>query len=387
MSTRVPGGADVGTVDAVVGGGGGVETTEPGGATPVPVGAVPPDAAPLGDPVAPVAGAGAAPAPFDDPGADAAPSAVADGPGEGAIVSAHAPMLAPRRTVAPAATQASILPRGSWGIATSSDQSLMGVRGGTWSQSTGAPHGLPCPVVERLGPSSAMLGAIFEQFTERGRRVLVLAQEEARLLHHSFLGTEHILLGLLHEGESVAAQALAQLDISLEAARAKVDDLIGDAAGSGWTGSPGFTPRAKKVLELSLKEALQLGHQYIGTEHLLLGVVREGQGVGAQVLVSLGTDMVDVRKTVARLLHGSSPGAETGTATLRPPVRVPPVTTPLICSFCGRRQPETGRLVASGPAVICEHCIREWHERLDAAGEVPGHDTAAHLVEPPEEDL
>ena len=131
---------------------------------------------------------------------------------------------------------------------------------------------------------------MFERFTDRARRVLVLAQEEARLLNHNFIGTEHILLGLIHEGEGVAAKALESLGITLEAVREKVEETIGPA-GSSTTGSPPFTPRAKKVLELSLREALQLGHNYIGTEHMLLGLVREGEGVAVQVLVSLGADL------------------------------------------------------------------------------------------------
>jgi ATP-dependent Clp protease ATP-binding subunit ClpC len=144
---------------------------------------------------------------------------------------------------------------------------------------------------------------LFERFTDRARRVLVLAQEEARLLNHNFIGTEHILLGLIHEGEGVAAKALESLGISLEAVREKVEETIGPA-GSGTMGSPPFTPRAKKVLELSLREALQLGHNYIGTEHMLLGLVREGEGVAAQVLVSLGADLSRVRQQVIQLLSG-----------------------------------------------------------------------------------
>ena len=144
---------------------------------------------------------------------------------------------------------------------------------------------------------------MFERFTDRARRVLVLAQEEARLLNHSFIGTEHILLGLIHEGEGLAAKALESLGISLEAVREKVEETIGPA-GSAPTGSPPFTPRAKKVLELSLREALQLGHNYIGTEHMLLGLVREGEGVAAQVLVSLGADLPRVRQQVIQLLSG-----------------------------------------------------------------------------------
>ena len=144
---------------------------------------------------------------------------------------------------------------------------------------------------------------VFERFTDRARRVLVLAQEEARLLNHSFIGTEHILLGLIHEGEGVAAKALESLGISLEAVREKVDETIG-MAGTAPSSSPPFTPRAKKVLELSLREALQLGHSYIGTEHLLLGLVREGEGVAATVLVSLGADLGRVRQQVIQLITG-----------------------------------------------------------------------------------
>ena len=146
---------------------------------------------------------------------------------------------------------------------------------------------------------------MFERFTDRGRRVLVLAQEQARLLDHNFIGTEHILLGLIDEGEGVAAKALAALGIHLEAVRVKVAETVGPA-GSSATGSPPFTPRAKKVLELSLREALQLGHKYIGTEHLLLGLVREGEGVAVQVLIGLGADLSRVRQQVILLLSGHS---------------------------------------------------------------------------------
>src|SRR6476660_1297997 len=154
---------------------------------------------------------------------------------------------------------------------------------------------------------------MFERFTDRARRVLVLAQEEARLLNHNFIGTEHILLGLIHEGEGVAAKALESLGVSLEAVREKVEGTIGPA-GSSTTGSPPVTPRANKVLELSLREALQLGHNYIGTEHMLLGLVREGEGVAAQVLVNLGADLSRVRQQVIQLLSGYSGGKEGASA-------------------------------------------------------------------------
>ena len=144
---------------------------------------------------------------------------------------------------------------------------------------------------------------MFERFTDRARRVVVLAQEEARLLNHSYIGTEHILLGLIHEGEGVAAKALESLGISLEAVRSQVEEIIGQG-GSSPSGHIPFTPRAKKVLELSLREALQLGHNYIGTEHILLGLIREGEGVAAQVLVKLGADLSRVRQQVIQLLSG-----------------------------------------------------------------------------------
>ncbi len=139
---------------------------------------------------------------------------------------------------------------------------------------------------------------------------MVLAQEEARLLNHSYIGTEHILLGLIHEGEGVAAKGLEALGISLEAVRAQVEEIIGQG-GSSPSGHIPFTPRAKKVLELSLREALQLGHNYIGTEHILLGLIREGEGVAAQVLVKLGADLGRVRQQVIQLLSGyQGPGGK-----------------------------------------------------------------------------
>jgi ATP-dependent Clp protease ATP-binding subunit ClpC len=151
---------------------------------------------------------------------------------------------------------------------------------------------------------------LFERFTDRARRVVVLAQEEARLLNHNYIGTEHILLGLIHEGEGVAAKALESLGISLEAVRSQVEEIIGQG-GSSPSGHIPFTPRAKKVLELSLREALQLGHNYIGTEHILLGLIREGEGVAAQVLVKLGADLSRVRQQVIQLLSGySGPGGQ-----------------------------------------------------------------------------
>ena len=153
---------------------------------------------------------------------------------------------------------------------------------------------------------------MFERFTDRARRVVVLAQEEARMLNHNYIGTEHILLGLIHEGEGVAAKALESLGISLDSVRSQVEEIIGQGQQAP-SGHIPFTPRAKKVLELSLREALQLGHNYIGTEHILLGLIREGEGVAAQVLVKLGADLNRVRQQVLQLLSGYQ-GKETSAA-------------------------------------------------------------------------
>ena len=217
---------------------------------------------------------------------------------------------------------------------------------------------------------------MFERFTDRARRVRVYAQEEAHLLSLGFLGTEHILLGLLHEGEGVAAQALTRLDISLEDVRRGVREVLGLPETVPAQSTP-FTPRAKKVLELSLREALQLGDSDIDTEHLLLGIVREGEGVGAEVLVSLGADLLRVRQTVIQLLRGPSP--EEATPEVHP---LSPLTSTvtarepgarlMACSFCGRQPPDTGRLVAGAEAFICEHCIRDWSEQLVAEQREPG---------------
>jgi ATP-dependent Clp protease ATP-binding subunit ClpC len=145
---------------------------------------------------------------------------------------------------------------------------------------------------------------MFERFTDRARRVVVLAQEEARMLNHDYIGTEHVLLALIHEGSGVAARALESLGITREAVRQQVEEIIGRGQQPARGGHIPFTPRAKKVLELSLREALQLGHNYIGTEHILLGLIREGEGVAAQVLLRLGAELNSVRRQVIKLLHG-----------------------------------------------------------------------------------
>jgi ATP-dependent Clp protease ATP-binding subunit ClpA len=144
---------------------------------------------------------------------------------------------------------------------------------------------------------------MFERFTDRARRVVVLAQEEARMLEHNYIGTEHLLLALIHEGEGVAAAALRALDVDLDTLRREVEALVGRGQQPPKGHIP-FTPRAKKVLELALRESVQLGHAYIGTEHLLLGIVREGEGPAAQVLQQRGIELNTVRQEVIRLLHG-----------------------------------------------------------------------------------
>jgi ATP-dependent Clp protease ATP-binding subunit ClpC len=143
---------------------------------------------------------------------------------------------------------------------------------------------------------------MFERFTDRARRVVVQAQEEARTLNHDYIGTEHILRGLIHEGGGTGAKALESLGISLDTVRQQVQEIIGQGQHAP-SGHIPFTPRAKKVLELSLSESKALGHQYIGTEHILLGLIREGDGVAAQVLVELGADLNRVRQQVIQLLH------------------------------------------------------------------------------------
>ncbi len=230
---------------------------------------------------------------------------------------------------------------------------------------------------------------MFERFTDRARRALVYAQEESRLLNHSFIGTEHILLGLIREGDGVAARALMQMEITLEAVREGVKETIGLSAVVP-TGSPPFTPRAKKVLELSLREALQLGHNYIGTEHMLLGLAREGEGVAAQVLVSLGADLARVHQQVIELLdddRGEEPlGADLGLAPYErrnavfsrgswrssaTRVAGAPAVGRETCSFCGRDLWEVGRFVSARAVVICEDCVGTATEALERGERAP----------------
>jgi ATP-dependent Clp protease ATP-binding subunit ClpC len=192
--------------------------------------------------------------------------------------------------------------------------------------------------------------SMFERFTDRARRVVVLAQEEARMLSHNYIGTEHILLGLIHEGEGVAAKALESLDISLEAVRAQVEEIIGQGQQAP-SGHIPFTPRAKKVLELSLREALQLGHSYIGTEHILLGLIREGEGVAAQVLQKLGADLNRVRQQVIQLLSGFQGKEQAGTqaATSGAPADTP--SSSLVLDQFGRNLTQDARESKLDPVI------------------------------------
>ena len=176
---------------------------------------------------------------------------------------------------------------------------------------------------------------MFERFTERARQVVVLGQDEARGLKHNYIGTEHILLGLLREEEGIAARVLESLDITVEQVRARVTATVGQGDGVT-TGQIPFTPRAKKVLELALGEGLSLGHNYIGTEHLLLGLVRENDGVAARILLELGTDAETIRNEVIRMLSGpgrSDPASQVQSARLMARVQETSDRTPLILSL------------------------------------------------------
>ena len=211
------------------------------------------------------------------------------------------------------------------------------------------------------GGGGRNLAVVFERFTGRARRVLVLAQQEAADLGHGFIGTEHILLGLLAEHDGVAARALASLEVSLDAARAGVHDVIGLSALSP-TGSPPFTPRAKKVLELSLREALEFGHNNIGTEHLLLGLVREGHGVAVQVLRTLGADTDRVRARVEEMLGDEPSGTPPPQAAGRSSrggwsSRAPSGGMLRSCAVCERDLWEVSRFVRTAALAICADCV------------------------------
>jgi hypothetical protein len=205
---------------------------------------------------------------------------------------------------------------------------------------------------------------VFERFTESARHVLVLAQEEARLLDHSFIGTEHLLLAILHQ-DGETAHVLTDMGVSLSTVRELVAETIPPPGGSG-TGSPPFTPRAKKVLELALREVQQLGGGNIGTEHILLGVIQEGQGVAFQILVNLHIDLAQVRQTVIQKLTVFTSETSAGNPEF---VALPGDDTVnrgklVTCSFCGLYPPASGQMVSGRNAFICENCVRMWSTRL-----------------------
>jgi len=208
---------------------------------------------------------------------------------------------------------------------------------------------------------------VFERFSDQGRHVLVLAQVEARLLAHSYVGPEHILLGIIHDGGNAAAVALGELGVTLEAARQKVEQQVGRSA-SGATKYPVFTSPAKRVLATSLQEAQQLGHDYIGPEHMLLSLVHDGDGVSADVLVSLGAELASVRQQVMALLPPSRaplPARVTGMIPVGPWSHDTFAVTGSdphagwrgACSFCGNDLRDVPRYVAVGTAAICQDCV------------------------------
>jgi ATP-dependent Clp protease ATP-binding subunit ClpC len=179
---------------------------------------------------------------------------------------------------------------------------------------------------------------MFERFTERARQVVVLAQDEARALRHNYIGTEHLLLGLLREEEGIAARVLGELGVTVDEVRAQVGRIVGQGDEEVDTGQIPFTPRAKKVLELALREAQALGHQYIGTEHVLLGLVRENSGVAARILLDFGADAERIRNEIIGLLSGGRPGRVQGLVST-------PFTTTTYAPARGRRLPPVALLV------------------------------------------
>ena len=198
---------------------------------------------------------------------------------------------------------------------------------------------------------------MFERFTERARQVVVLAQDEARTLKHNYIGTEHILLGLLREEEGLAARVLDSLDITVEEVRAQVARIVGQGD-EVTTGQIPFTPRAKKVLELALREALSLGHNYIGTEHILLGLVRENEGVAARILLDFDADAEKIRNEVIRVLSLKT-GREPVRTTARLIVHCPSCDAP-VESVGTKMVP--GRFAVEGDGTqTCRSCGAVWH--------------------------
>jgi ATP-dependent Clp protease ATP-binding subunit ClpA len=214
---------------------------------------------------------------------------------------------------------------------------------------------------------------VFERFTDAARRAVVLAQEEARLLNHNYIGTEHVLLGMLRDSEGIAAQVLESAEVALEAARTRVEAIVGQGSSSP-SGHIPFTPRAKKVLENALREALQLGDNFIAPEHLLLGILREGQGVAVRVLTDLGADTGRMREQIVgfavaeRSQRNETEDVEAPSRRARKPEIQPASSTyrsVLSCSFCGEPQDRVNKLIAGPGVYICDSCIALCQEILD----------------------
>jgi ATP-dependent Clp protease ATP-binding subunit ClpC len=219
---------------------------------------------------------------------------------------------------------------------------------------------------------------MFERFTDRARRVVALAQEEAKRLDHNYIGTEHILLGLIRERDGVAAKALESMDISLDVVRQQVEEIIGRGQQPP-SGHIPFTPRGKKVLELSLRESQQLGHNYIGTEHILLGLIREGDGVAPQVLVKLGADLNRVRQRVIQLLHGYPAEEPVSARSATGELRLPPAVQARL-EAVEQRLAAVEQRVSTGPDTSdLDKQIDQVYSERNAAADAQEHEQAAAL--------
>ena len=217
-----------------------------------------------------------------------------------------------------------------------------------------------------LGRKSSRM---FDRFTDRARSSIAKAQEEARLLNHNYIGTEHLLLGLIALQDGVAWRVLNSLGLSLTAVRVQIEEMIGRGPSTP-EGSIPFTPRSKKVLELALREALQLGHNYVGTEHVLLALVREHEGVGWQALEKLGLRRKTTRAAILQALQGFRPYAAGGRHSVAKPglVRAPEEAVAnefLLCSFCGKAQSDVEKLIAGPGVYICNECVALCEEIIE----------------------
>jgi predicted DNA-binding transcriptional regulator AlpA len=229
--------------------------------------------------------------------------------------------------------------------------------------------GRPEEGVERKGFFGRKFGGLFTRFTDRARRAVVKGQEEARLLQHNYIGTEHLLLGLLSIEEGLAYEVLSMLGVTIDSARHQVEEMIGRGP-SVPEGRIPFTPRGKKVLEIALREALQLGHNYVGTEHVLLGLIREKEGVACKALEQLGLERGEVRKAVIATMSGygiAKVDVSSGDETVR-------------CSFCGKTREQVRSLVAGPGVSICNECIALSGEIVEEEAKAPGADLADRLA-------